>query len=164
MRLSTFILFNLAMTLVFFCVGYYNLLTSVAFGMYSGSMGMNIDTSTGNLTNASMSHGQAIEISNSTAGHLGLVQTIAQSILIDTNTAIAFGLAIALLVAISYLSGFSANFLVPALIIIVVMNFLFFPISILMDASLPLFFKFFIFAVYNTFTIISAVDFIRGGM
>jgi hypothetical protein len=33
-----------------------------------------------------------------------------------------------------------------------------------MDASLPLFFKFFIFAVYNTFTIISAVDFIRGGM
>ena len=64
----------------------------------------------------------------------------------------------------NYLSGFSANFLVPAIIIMLVMNFLFFPISLITDASLPIFLKFFIFAIYNTLSLIATIDFIRGGM
>jgi len=164
MRLSTFILFNLAMTICFFCVGHHNMITSILFQSYAGTMGMNIPTD-GNMTNISMSQPKVVEISNNNSANYGLVQQVANAILIDTNTSLAFfGIAVAAFIVLSYLSGFSANFLVPALIIILVMNFFFFPISTIFDPSLPIYLKFFIFAVYNTFTIIAAIDFIRGGM
>jgi hypothetical protein len=157
MRLSTFILFNVAMTIIFFCVGYHNLITSTLFDSYLGTM--NMSTSTMNS-----SQPKVIEISNDDPNNYGLVQNIANSILGDPNVTAAFGLAVIAFAVISYLSGFSANFLIPALIIILLMNFFFFPFGVVFDPSLPVILKFFLFAVYNTFTIISAVDFIRGGM
>jgi hypothetical protein len=148
------------MTLVFFCVGYHNLLINEFFSAYAGSMNMTIPAN-GSLQNVTMQQPTALTVDSVVIG-------VAHSILSNANieTALALGILglAGAFVALNYLSGFSANFLVPALIIIVVMNFLFFPISIITDASLPLFLKFFVFVVYNTFTIIATIDFIRGGM
>ena len=160
MRLSSFILFNVALTIVFFCIGYQNLLSATIFQTFAGTMGMTIPAN-GSMSNVTMQQPKTLEPED-------LVKDFAESILSSVNIETALGLGIlgiagAFFIS-NYLGGFSANFLVPAIIIILVLNFLFFPISLITDASLPIFLKFFIFIIYNTLTLIATIDFIRGGM
>ena len=159
MRLSSFILFNVALTIVFFCVGYQNLLSASIFQTFAGTMGMTVPAN-GTLANVTMQQPKSLEIND-------LVQDFAKSLVSSINIETALGIigiGLGAFFVANYLSGFSANFIVPAIIIMLIMNFLFFPISLITDASLPIFLKFFVFILYNTFTIIATIDFIRGGM
>jgi hypothetical protein len=159
MRLSTFILFNVAFVLIFWAMGYQSMLQSnnPNIGNYTQRMvGIN-DTS-----------------SNQTASVLdpnSIISGIASTIANPTNSTTALGLlAVTTLIVgsviLSYLTGFSANFLIPMLIVIVLLsfNFIFLPYGFIYDATLPEFLRYGIFLIINTFQLIAIIDFIRGGM
>jgi len=171
MRLSSFILFNLAITLIFFCLGFQNMISAFAFNTFVvNTMGTEYSNNgTTSTTGYNATSTNMDSMTPSALNPVGIVTRLAQTIISDQNTILALGLGALVAAGLAFtfgnfLSGFTANFLVPILIIVVIFNFFFFPFGLIFDQSIPAFLKFFVFSIYNTIMIISAIDFVRGGM
>jgi len=159
MRLSTFILFNVAFVVVFWAMGYQSLLqsTTPSMGNYTNVM-IGINDTSSNGTAKVMDTG-------------GFLSAMASTLVDPNNQTTALGLiSIATLlvggVILSYLTGQSANFIMPILIVIALLslNFIFLPYGFIYDVGLPEFLRYGIFLIINTFQLIAIIDFIRGGM
>lgn len=63
----------------------------------------------------------------------------------------------------SFILGFSAIYIIPLLILFSILNFFVFPLSAVLDMTMPVEIRVIIIFLYNVITIMACVTFIRGG-
>lgn len=93
--------------------------------------------------------------------HKDVLTEIAHSITSEEGLQLLLGIAVIGVVA-TLLGGFGATFLVPLLILLVVLNYVVFPISFLIDPNVPAIIRIPAIIFINILTILSILDFIRG--
>ena len=164
MRLSAYIILMMSITMMLYLGGFHPIMGGTFDTWLTNMVGPGANTTAAaqpmtyqNLTSGNMSSGQGPSVFN-----LFGMYTTSDNILV-----IAIGLISITAIGI-LLSGFSANFLVPLLIlgVLVTLNLFFFPLNFLTDPSIgmPVILKIFIAATLNTLAVIAIIDFVRGGM
>ena len=63
---------------------------------------------------------------------------------------------------VSLLGGYSATFIIPLLILLIVLNYTIFPLSFLLSPDLPALIKIPLWVTFNILTILALLDFVRG--
>lgn len=145
MRLGAYVLMLFSMSLVFFLMGYDPLLLSSA-NSYSQSMN-NTYTAQG----------------GSTLTEGGVIGAMA-GVTLEPNIAIATIIgALVAAYAASLVMGFSAIYIIPMAILIGILNLLIFPISFIVDPSVPQIISIPAVVLMNIFLILSILSFVRGG-
>jgi hypothetical protein len=158
-RFSTVMIFFVCITVALYMFGYKPLITNLAFG--SGMFGLvgytpadaNVSTvTTYNVSTMKNNIGGSIADSQNAASALGLIGLI---VLAVVGASLAVGL----------LTGFSANFLIPAIIFTLAMGvfYAFVPINFIFDATMPDIIRTPLAIILISVYIISVIDFIRGG-
>lgn len=132
MRLTAYVILLFSISLVFYLLGYTNLLS-----YYSQHQGGTMD-------------------------FVNLLKTLAQAILSDEGISILLGVAITGLVA-TLLGGFGAMYIFPILMLLTFANYLLFPLSFLLDQSLPDIVKLPLIVLFNLLTLLTIITFVRGG-
>lgn len=109
-----------------------------------------------NILNASYLNGNgALDIKT-------LLIAIFNSITTDAGLA-ALGISALAALALTFLSGFGAIYIIPIFIIIVVLNLFAFPLSTIITASTPDIIKVPLLLFFNMLLLLTAITFIRGG-
>lgn len=91
-----------------------------------------------------------------------LLIAIFNSITTDAGLA-ALGISALAALALTFLSGFGAIYIIPIFIIIVVLNLFTFPLSTIIVASTPDIIKIPLLLFFNILLLLTAITFIRGG-
>jgi hypothetical protein len=135
MRLSNYVMLMFAITVIFYFLGYPPLLLRL------------FD-----------SQGQFIDIGT-------LLKRLFDSI--ATLSALAtLGISLAAAVLLTYFSGFGAIYILPLFLLVGFFNFFVFPVSFLLDpanVAMPLEVNIILQVFFNVITILTIIDFIRGG-
>lgn len=93
-------------------------------------------------------------------GCSGLINNMINAILNPTGMLAVVGL----IVAVALITGFSAMYLIPLLLLIAILDFVVFPFSFILDpATLPPEFGIPIIVLFNLLTVMAITNFIRGG-
>ena len=150
MRFSAYILFLLAVTLPLYIFGYGNAISTI-----EGFRTITIPFQNSTVTNTYSMGNSTIQIACQT----GDIYCSSP----QNNTTIMWSILALILgfIGVNLLLGFAAMYVVPALIIIAIISFVVMPYSFLSGMPWPL--DVMLFAIFNTITILSVVDFIRGG-
>ena len=158
-RFSTVMIFFVCITVVLYMFGYKPLIENTTFD--SGMFGLvgytpadaNVSSvTTYNISNMKNNIGNSIADSQNAASALGLIGLV---VLAVVGVSLAAGL----------LTGFSANFLIPAIIFTLAMGvfYAFVPINFIFDAMIPDIIRTPLAIVLIAVYIISVIDLIRGG-
>jgi hypothetical protein len=153
----------LSLTLMLYLGGFQPMMGDTGFSKFlTNIVGPNPNTtaSAQPITYSNVTSGQT----NSGAGP-GIYSIFGVSLTSDNMAAIIAGFMVVL--AVGLLAGFSANFVIPLLIlgILITLNFFFFPLNFLTDPTMqmPIILKIIIAGTLNTLFIIALIDFTRGG-
>ena len=92
----------------------------------------------------------------------GVLKTLTQAILSDEGLSILLGVAITGLVA-TLIGGFGAMYVFPIVMLLVFANYMLFPLSFLLDQSLPEIIKLPLIVLFNLLTLLTIITFVRGG-
>jgi hypothetical protein len=152
MRFSAYVLFMLAISLPLYYLGYSNVMNE-----FTTPKAMNAN-GTSNISFVN----QSIPITCPTGDPYCQQQQQNQtqpSLYLPFLTLLLGGAAVLVIL----LSGFSAMYVVPALILVAILNFVILPYGFVMDQSIPTIISYPLAFILNTVTILAVVDFIRGG-
>lgn len=94
-------------------------------------------------------------------GCVGIINLILEVILSPTGVLTTIGLA-GLFVA-ALITGFSAMYLIPLLILLAILNLLVFPFSFIFDGTMPVLISTPLILFFNFLTILTITNFVRGG-
>jgi hypothetical protein len=135
MRLTNYIMLWVAIVIVFFFLGYPPNIISVISSSYTS--------------------GGVLDIKS-------VLTSLFNSITTDAGLA-ALGISALAALALTFLSGFGAIYIIPIFIIIVVFNIFTFPISTIITATTPDIVKIPLLLFFNVLLLLTAITFIRGG-
>jgi hypothetical protein len=76
---------------------------------------------------------------------------------------ILFGTIMASVLLLSFVLGFSAIYIIPAIILFGILNFFVFPMGAILDLAMPDMLRVSIIFFYNFITVMAVITFIRGG-
>lgn len=90
------------------------------------------------------------------------LKTLTKAMLSDEGISILLGVAITGLVA-TLIGGFGAMYVFPIVMLLVFANYLLFPLSFLLDQTLPDIIKIPLVVLFNLLTLLTIITFVRGG-
>lgn len=142
MRLSMYLSLLFSISLVFYIAGYtpvgWQVLTMTSGGIFNIAPDGNIDDTI-----------QPTE---------ELVAENSGSVLL-----ILFGTIMASVLVLSFVLGFSAIYIIPAILLFGILNFFVFPLGAILDLAMPDMLRVSIIFFYNFITVMAVITFIRGG-
>ena len=74
-----------------------------------------------------------------------------------------FAVLLGAFILVSFLTGFAAMYVIPAILLVAFINFVIIPYSFLTDVAMPWPLPVLLFGIFNTITVLAVADFIRGG-
>lgn len=135
MRLTNYIMLWVAIVVVFYFLGYPPGIINIISTSYTSGGVLDIKT---------------------------LLTALFNSITTDAGLS-ALGISALAALALTFLSGFGAIYIIPIFIIIVIFNVLAFPISSIITASTPDIIRIPLLLFFNVLLLLTGITFIRGG-
>jgi hypothetical protein len=135
MRLTNYVMLWFAITVVFYFLGYPPAILGFLSATYSTDGYLSLDK---------------------------LLISLFNSITTDAGLA-ALGISALAALALTFLSGFGAIYIIPIFIIIVVFNVLVFPVSMIITPDIPDIVRLPLLLFFNILLLLTAITFIRGG-
>lgn len=151
MRFSAYILFLLAVCIPLFLFGYDSMATRL-LGHNNITVG---NTNTTIINDYTMGNRTAIQVTCAT-GDIYCNSTSSSGAILWAILALILGF-----IGVNLLLGFAAMYVIPALIMLAIINLVIIPYDFLLVLPHPI--DYILFAVFNIITITAVVDFIRGG-
>lgn len=153
MRFSAYVLFLVSISLPLYMVGYTNVVNEFLSPKQITSTGT--EFTLGNQTlSISCSSGDPYCQNTPSSSNISIMWLL-------------FAILLGAGVLAALLGGFSAMYIIPALIIIAIVNLVVMPYSFLFDPSIPESVFNFLFipliAIFNIITVLAVIDFVRGG-
>jgi len=157
MRFGAYVVLLFSISLVLYFMGY----TSVV-SQYGSLSGLNTSTnSTSNLVGITCDSGKL-----PTGGGNQTAIDYVQAQKDCPSNQFVFGALFFVLIGaaaiIVFVSGFSAIYIVPLLILMAIMQFFVMPMSFILDASIPVEIRVALIVFFNMLTVLASIHFIRG--
>lgn len=93
----------------------------------------------------------------------GFLGKVAEGTLAPQNAIALLGIGVVATLAVSLVAGYAAIYIIPMAILIMILNFVVYPFSFIIDPATPDIIKFPLVVFFNILSILALLSFIRGG-